>query len=222
MGLGLLLTLCALCTIVTLSEALKLSMGVTLYGAQTTRSPLVNWFLIENNIPFTQKPPRPSNHPFGQVPFLTDDGGVEVFESGACLLYLQDAYCGGDAKSRAKYTKWVVWANAEFEAVCFGHKMSGTQLERPNRAVDVLEKLLGGTDFIVDNTFSLADVAVASYLNYVPVFFKCNLASRPNIVKYMVRCAERPAFRAAFGDDHADVIIRKGEEWLGPKKASLW
>ncbi len=32
---------------------------LTLYGSQQTRSPLVNWFLIEKNIPFTQKPPRP-------------------------------------------------------------------------------------------------------------------------------------------------------------------
>ena len=60
----------------------KLYMGVTLYGAQQTRSPLVNWYLIENKIPFIQKPPRPSNHPFGQSPYLTDDDGVEIFESG--------------------------------------------------------------------------------------------------------------------------------------------
>ena len=60
----------------------KLFMGPVLYGAQQTRSPLVNWYLIENKIPFIQKPPRPSNHPFGQSPYLTDDDGVEIFESG--------------------------------------------------------------------------------------------------------------------------------------------
>jgi hypothetical protein len=60
----------------------SISMGPVLYGSQQTRSPLVNWYLYEKNIPFSEKPPRPSNHPFGQVPFLTDDGGVEVFESG--------------------------------------------------------------------------------------------------------------------------------------------
>lgn len=195
------------------------AMGVTVYGSQQTRSPLVNWFLLERGIPFEQKPPRPSNHPFGQTPFLTDDGGVEVFESGAILLYLQDAYGGGDAKTRAKYTKWVVWANSEFESICFGHKMSGTQLEKPGRAVDTLENLLSTQDFIVDNEFSVADVAVASYLNYVPVFFRCNLASRPHLVKYMVRCAEREAFRKAFGDEHTNVVLAKGKEWLAPKKS---
>jgi len=62
-------------------------MGPILYGAQQTRSPLVNWYLIENKIPFTQKPPRPSNHPFGQSPYLTDDDGVEIFESGFLLTF---------------------------------------------------------------------------------------------------------------------------------------
>lgn len=52
------------------SSSSSLYMGPVLYGAQQTRSPLVNWYLIENKIPFTQKPPRPSNHPFGQAPFL--------------------------------------------------------------------------------------------------------------------------------------------------------
>ena len=107
-----------------------LKMEVSLYGSQQTRSPLgkvlqgffkddnaicylVNWYLYEKNIPFVQRPPRPSNHPFSQVPFLTD-GEVEVFESGAILLYLADAYGGNNIPAqRASYTKWVVWANSE-------------------------------------------------------------------------------------------------------------
>lgn len=77
-----------------LSTSLSMDSGLTLYGSQQTRSPLVNWYLEEKSIPFTQKAPRPSGHPFGQTPFLTDDGGVEVFESGAILLYIADAYGG--------------------------------------------------------------------------------------------------------------------------------
>lgn len=76
------------------SSSISMDSGLTLYGSQQTRSPLVNWYLEEKSIPFTQKAPRPSAHPFGQTPFLTDDGGVEVFESGAILLYIADAYGG--------------------------------------------------------------------------------------------------------------------------------
>ena len=200
------------------------AMVVTLHGSQQTRSPLVNWFLIENRIPFVQQPPRPSNHPFGQVPFLTDEGGVEVFESGAILLYLADAYGGlTTPQLRAKYTKWVVFANSELENVCFGHRMSGPTVDKPGKVADSLEKILSTTDYLVDNTFSLADVAVASYLNYIPVFFRVNLTSRPNIVKYMARCASRPAFREAFGNEHADSILTQSKSWLGEStKKGLW
>eukprot|EP00601_Ochromonadales_sp_CCMP2298_P016686 CAMPEP_0173238002 /NCGR_PEP_ID=MMETSP1142-20121109/12388_1 /TAXON_ID=483371 /ORGANISM="non described non described, Strain CCMP2298" /LENGTH=160 /DNA_ID=CAMNT_0014168803 /DNA_START=195 /DNA_END=677 /DNA_ORIENTATION=+ len=154
--------------------------------------------------------PRPSNHPFGQVPFLSDQGGVEVFESGAILLYLADEYTPGQtAKERASYTKWVVWANSELDGLCFGKGMSGTQLDKPNKALDRLEQILGQCDWLVDNTFSVADCAVGSYLNYVPVFFRGAKPSvRPNIAKYMRRCAERPAFAEAFGKDHADAVRR--------------
>lgn len=76
------------------STSISMDSGLTLYGSQQTRSPLVNWYLEEKSIPYTQKAPRPSGHPFGQTPFLTDTGGVEVFESGAILLYIADAYGG--------------------------------------------------------------------------------------------------------------------------------
>jgi glutathione S-transferase len=84
-----------------------LRMEIKLYGSPQTRSPLVNWYLLEKKIPFKQMPPRPNPNMFGQIPYLTDDEGVEIFESGAILLYLADAYGGeiNDPKKRAQYTK---------------------------------------------------------------------------------------------------------------------
>jgi glutathione S-transferase/alpha,alpha-trehalase len=104
----------------------------------------------------------------------------------------------------AQYTKWVVWANSELDPLCFGKGMSGTKLDKEGvKPLQVLENLLEKrlnhsyrflsltfpcSDYIVDNEFSVADVAVASYLNYVPIFFRnANLSIRPNIVKYMRR-----------------------------------
>jgi glutathione S-transferase len=65
--------------------------------------------------------------------------------------------------------------------------MSGTSLDKPSKALDTLDGLLAKTDWIVDNEFSVADVAIASYLNYVPVFFQVKQVPRPNIVRYMRR-----------------------------------
>jgi len=194
------------------------SMGLTLHGSQQTRSPLVSWYLLENNIEHEMMPPRPSNHPFGQIPFLTDDGGVEVFESGAILLYLAQTY--GPARAPQQLgadLSWVMWANSELDPLCFGKGMSGTQLDQPNRAIDRLEQILGerGTGWLTGPTFGVADVAVGSYLNYVPVFFKnADPSARPNICRYMQRCAERPEFAEAFGAGHADMVKTKTAKWL--------
>lgn len=41
-------------------------------------------------------------------------------------------------------------------------------MDKPDlRSVAVLEEILGRCDWLVDNSFSVADVAVGSYLNYV-------------------------------------------------------
>eukprot|EP00316_Scyphosphaera_apsteinii_P017297 CAMPEP_0119312096 /NCGR_PEP_ID=MMETSP1333-20130426/25024_1 /TAXON_ID=418940 /ORGANISM="Scyphosphaera apsteinii, Strain RCC1455" /LENGTH=187 /DNA_ID=CAMNT_0007316653 /DNA_START=165 /DNA_END=728 /DNA_ORIENTATION=- len=166
-------------------------------------------------------PPRPSKHPFDQVPFLTDDDGVEVFESGAILLYLVDAY--GETSTpqdRAKFTKWVVWSNSELDSLCFGaipgdHRVRGTSMDKPSiKQVAVLEGILAAHEWLVADTFSVADVAVGSYLNYVPLFFpSADLSLTPNIANYMLRCAERPAFAQAFGSQHTSLVKAKAHEW---------
>jgi hypothetical protein len=137
-------------------------VGLTLHGSQQTRSPLVSWYLLENKIKHAMKPPRPSNHPFGQTPFLTgivsscqhllihlsnlpsnvtqtrksilpDDGGVEVFESGAILLYLAQTYGPArEPKQLGADLSWVVWANSELDPLCFGKGMR-YELDRPRQ-----------------------------------------------------------------------------------------
>mmetsp|Transcript_129736 Transcript_129736/g.250216 ORF Transcript_129736/g.250216 Transcript_129736/m.250216 type:complete len:291 (+) Transcript_129736:88-960(+) len=209
------------------SRCSSLTMAPKLHGSQQSRSPLVNWYANEAGIELEMVAPRPSNHPFQQIPFLTDDGGVEIFESGAILLYLADAY--GSAKTaqeRAQYSKWVVWSNSELDGLCFGavpgdHRVRGTSMDRPDlKSVKVLNDILSESDWLVDGEFSVADVAVGSYLNYVPIFFPdANLGATPAIAKYMQRCAERPGFAQAFGDGHAQLVKAKVAEWLSTPPA---
>ena len=203
-----------------------INMGPKLHGSQQSRSPLVNWYAEEAGIELEMQAPRPSNHPFQQVPFLTDDDGVEVFESGAILLYLADMYGGAStAKERAAYTKWVVWSNSELDGLCFGavpgdHRVRGTAMERTDlKSVATLEAILTEKDWLVGDEFSVADVACGSYLNYVPVFFpQADLSGTPGIADYMRRCAARPAFAAAFGPQHAALVEQKTSQWLSSPK----
>ena len=79
----------------------------------------------------------------------------------------------------------------------------------------MLESLLASSDWLVDNQFSVADVAVGSYLNYVPIFFRnVRPSSRPNLVRYMQRCAAREPFQQAFGREHAEQIAAFAALWL--------
>ena len=82
------------------------------------------------------------------------------------------------------------------------------------RSVDRLEEILSGCEWLVDGTFSVADVAVGSYLNYTPLFFpNTDLSMRPAIVAYMDRCAARPKFAEAFGAQHAALVRAKCAAW---------
>jgi len=48
-----------------------------LYGSRGSRSPLIEWYLIEINKEYTHEEGRAGNpNPFGQIPGLTDDNGV--------------------------------------------------------------------------------------------------------------------------------------------------
>lgn len=56
--------------------------------------------------------------------FSSDDNGVEVFESGAILLYLAQIYGPArDNKQLGADMSWVVWANSELDPLCFGKGM---------------------------------------------------------------------------------------------------
>ena len=83
-----------------------------------------------------------------------------------------------------------------------------TGLKKPNKRIDVLDKLLSEQEFLVEGGFSLADVAVASYLLYVPQFFQGTDLSRwPNVVRYMRQCAEREAYGKAFGPNVQNYLV---------------
>mmetsp|Transcript_27533 Transcript_27533/g.42160 ORF Transcript_27533/g.42160 Transcript_27533/m.42160 type:complete len:246 (+) Transcript_27533:199-936(+) len=192
----------------------SLSMGLTLYGSQGSRSPLVNWGAYELGVDLTMGDLGKNPHPFKQIPSLTDDDDVVVFESGAILQYVYSKGVPDDdsASRRASITSWISWANASLDPICFletpDGKVYDTGLKKENKRIDTLDSMLADKEYLVDGGFSLADVAVASYLLYVPQFFKgIDLSRWPNIVAYMKRCASRPAYGEAFGANVQGYLV---------------
>mmetsp|Transcript_24634 Transcript_24634/g.42985 ORF Transcript_24634/g.42985 Transcript_24634/m.42985 type:complete len:261 (+) Transcript_24634:33-815(+) len=214
------------------SSGPSLRMGLTLYGSQGSRSPLVNWGASELGLPLTMGDLSQNPHPFRQIPALTDDNGVLIFESGAILqyLYLKGAGDQDSESRRAAIISWIAWANASLDPICFIETPQGkvydTGLKQPNKRIDTLDEMLSKKEFLVEGGFSTADVAVASYLLYVPQFFQgIDLTRWPNIVKYMKRCAARSAYGEAFGANvqqyliaSLDVMTQSGKDDDGKKK----
>jgi len=102
-----------------------------------------------------------------------------------------------------------------------------TGLKKPNRKIDVLNDILSRQEFLLGNEFTVADVAVASYLLYVPQFFRdVDLSRWPNVVRYMKSCAQRPFYGRAFTPSVqqylVDVLDSMESPGLGKKLFGMW
>jgi glutathione S-transferase len=167
-------------------------------------------------------------NPFGSIPAAADVGGVSLFESGAILQYVADKYGGLDTpEKRAAVGKWIMWANASLDPICFKEnergQVIGTKLTESPRAILILEALLGESEWLLgdgEDSFSAADVAVGSYLLYALLFNGgLRLApSYPNIAKYCKACAERPAYQKAFTPALAANLAERAVAGMGEKE----
>jgi glutathione S-transferase len=191
--------------------------ALTIYGHPGSRSPLVNWACIELNVDYSMGDLSNNPHPFRQLPCLTnDDEDVVVFESGAILQYLL-RYYGPPSLTKEQIgaiMSWITWANASLDPICFletpDGKVYDTGLKQPNRKIDQLNELLGRETYLVEGAgFTLADVAVSSYLLYVLQFFpNVDLSRWPNLVRYMTDCASRPGYGQAFGEPTQASLVQ--------------
>jgi glutathione S-transferase len=97
-----------------------------------------------------------------------------------------------------------------------------TGLKSPNKRISQLNEIISDSEssYLLPDGFSLADVAVASYLLYVVQFFPdVNLSSRwPAIVKYMKDCASREGYGKAFGSNVQQFLLGKLEAQENGKK----
>lgn len=198
--------------------------ALQLYGSQGSRSPLVNWYLEELgqeyqmiDVATVDRTAPAFPHPFGQIPALAD-GDVKVFESGAILIYLAQKYGGlSSPEALAEVAKWIVWANASLDPVVFIENDRGqvldTGLRQNPKVIQRLESLLEGQSWLLGEEFSVADVAVASYLLYGIMFFPdVQISKWPNIARYMAAAAKRPAYAKAFGPRTAEALVAQCEK----------
>jgi glutathione S-transferase len=155
-------------------------------------------------------------HPHGFVPALEDDGQV-LLESSAICMYLADRYCNGalapnvGTKERGKYYEWMVYVPATADPACetiMFHTMFLPEQHRVPALVDRAQKrwstkiephyaaALASSPYVLGETFTAADVMVASSLGWARVAGA--LGDSPVLARYLERISARPAFAKAF------------------------
>ncbi len=179
-----------------------------LYGGTFSRASIVHWYLEELGIPYEfikldlqagehRQPEYLAINPMGKVPAIVD-GDLQLWESGAILLYLNDKYgkVQHSLEQRAKMAQWVLFANSTLSTGIFVE--ANREREMPN-LMPPLNEILSRQIFLLGGEFTAADVAVGSILAYIPIMLKLDLSSYPAIYNYTKRLSERPAFKASIG-----------------------
>lgn len=161
-------------------------------------------------VPFDGRGPDHFAHqPFGQVPFLSDDG-VRVFESGAGLLHLarkSEALMPRDPTGEAETVQWVVAALNSIEMVAVPWwflKMSGDAdnglTDWLSKRLDHLEAVMASREWLAAGRFTAADLLMADVLRIPDIRA---FGDRPATEAYVARLTARPAFRKAHADQLA-------------------
>jgi glutathione S-transferase len=179
----------------------------------------VRWALEEAGIPYEAALIDPAIQgsagyrqwqPFGQVPAYRDDK-VEMFESGAIVLYLagkSEALAPADEAGRARVTTWVLAALNSLEPIIaqladtdIFHAGEAWTVERRPQIVDEIGKRLqqladwlGDSAYLEGDRFTAGDLIMTTVLRLAD---DEQLARFPALAAYRDRCMARPAFARA-------------------------
>lgn len=142
-----------------------------------------------------------SRFPAGQVPGVEFEDGRCLAQSNAIIRYLSrgSALIPCDAFLAAKMDEWLFWEQYSHEpaiAVCrFDMRYLGKPKEardparvaRGEAALDVMERHLGGVEWLVGEELSVADVSLFAYTQWANEG-GFDLAARPSIRAWLTRC----------------------------------
>jgi glutathione S-transferase len=153
-------------------------------------------------------------NPMGKLPILTD-GAQVVTEVAAIGLYLADRYALGrlapkpDDPQRGTYLRWALFAPSVIEPGSMAKANSWTA--KPSQAgwgdyetmLGAMEGAILGRDYLLGDTFSMADAIFGGTLRYM-LRFKM-LEPRPAFTAYAERIAARPALQRSEARNNAII-----------------
>jgi glutathione S-transferase len=204
-------------------------MSIVLYHHPYSRAATVVWMLEEIGIDYelrfvdlfsgaNKSKEIVALNPMGKLPILTD-GEQVVTETAAIGLYLADRYALGrlapspDDPTRGTYLRWSLFAPSVIEPGSIA-KMQGWSA-KPSQVgwgtheamLEAIESAVLNRDFLLGETFSMADLIFGGTLRYM-LRFKM-LDPSPSITAYVERLGARPALLRADARN-AQVVEERG------------
>jgi len=150
-----------------------------------------------------------ARHPLGRVPVLAEEEGC-VFESAAICMHVADLHPEAGlipplkTHERALTYQWSIFAPAELEpplieAAIFGEaqpERAEKARRRFTRAAEAVANSLDGSEYLVGDRFTVADVLISSALGFASrAGFPDALPA--SLKEYVARLQERPAYQTA-------------------------
>lgn len=187
----------------------------------------VRWALEEIGRPYRTElyegmTPRPEAYrgwqPFGQVPAFRDDG-IEIFESGAILLYIaeqDERLLPRDPSGRWETISWLIAALNSVEPPLMQLVLldifyagqdwvaaaRGPTLDFVKRRLGDVAAALGDRDWLTGR-FSIADIMMVTVLRNLR--HTDIVGGFPALAAYQARGEARPAFQRAVADQEKDL-----------------
>jgi glutathione S-transferase len=157
-----------------------------------------------------------ARNPFGQIPTY-EEGDLTLFESGAIVLHIAERFPGllpTEANARARAIMWMFAALSTVEPPIVdrdivkhfekGKSWQGERYamveERIRGRLTQLSARLGDGEWL-DGAFSAADILMVHVLRRLEG--SGMLQEYPNLVTYVERAKERPAYKGAFASQLA-------------------
>ena len=174
-------------------------------------------------------------NPNGKVPAIMDTDGpagkpVRVFDSTAILIYLAEktGKLLGSKENRPELLSWLLFIASGLgpfsgQAVHFQHAAPegldyavNRYRREAERHYQVMEDHLDGRQFIVDDTYTIADISLWGWLDRASRVLKGQddpLGSYPNLKRHFEMVDARPAAARArdFGKEYAFKTVREEE-----------
>jgi glutathione S-transferase len=196
-----------------------------LYGTSKSRSARSLWAVEElglkyEHIPTAISHAKSSDHlrvnPNGHIPAIDDDGSI-IWESMAINLYLAEKYGKGtlwpaSVEDHGHACKWSFFGMTEMESHLLtllnqrvllpaekrDEKVAQRVIDALRAPLAVLDGALQGKHYLLGNSFTIADLNVASVLSWaIPA--KLDMSATPAAQAWLQKCLSRDANKKARG-----------------------